>query len=283
MMEKTVSLRRRGRRKNRTGRKLAILLVVACLVLLLFLLAPWLCPYDPYAQNLALAHMAPDPSHILGTDRYGRDLFSRVLMGGRTTVLAAFALAASVTVVGTVIGVFSAWKGGKADAALMGMSDLFLAFPGLVFALAVAGVTGGGIQNAVLALAAISWPKYGRLSRSLALQLEGSSFIEASRMAGTSTAVIIGRHMIPHMAGTLVVTAVLDLGTLMMEIAGLSFLGLGVKPPGAEWGAMINESRSFISLYPWMVFGPGAAIFLTVMIFNLLGDTLRDYLAPHGR
>ncbi|MGN0954572.1 ABC transporter permease [Dialister sp.] len=279
MIEKTV--RKIKRRNRRTERKMALLLLAAFLVILLFLLSPWLCPYDPYAQNLAIAHMAPDRVHILGTDRYGRDLFSRILTGGRTTVLAAFSLAASVTLLGTVIGLFSAWKGGKMDAALMGISDLFLAFPGLVFALAVAGVTGGGIQNAVLALAAVSWPKYGRLSRNLALQLKGSPFIDASRMAGTSTAVIIGRHMIPHMAGTLLVTAVLDLGTMMMEIAGLSFLGLGVKPPGAEWGAMISESRSFISLYPWMVFGPGAAIFITVMVFNLLGDTLRDYLDPH--
>ena len=169
------------------------------------------------------------------------------------------------------------------DTVLMRISDLFLAFPSLVFALAVAGVLGGGIQNAIIALAAISWPKFARLARGLTLARKNSPYLMAARLSGSSTGKLLFKHILPNIAGPILVTAVLDIGTMMMELAGLSFLGLGVKPPMAEWGSMINEGRSMLQVAPWMVLAPGAAIFVTVMMFNLLGDTLREYMDPKQR
>ena len=210
-------------------------------------------------------------------------MFSRVLVGSTTSIYATLLLVAIVTVVGTVIGIVCGWCGGIADTLLMRISDLFLAFPSLVFALAVAGVLGGGIHNAVIALAVIGWPKFARLARGLTLAQKDSAYLMAVRMSGSSTPKILFKHVLPNIAGQILVTAVLDIGTMMMELAGLSFLGLGVQPPAAEWGSMINDGRSMLQISPWMVLAPGAAIFITVMIFNLLGDTLRDYMDPKQR
>lgn len=165
----------------------------------------------------------------------------------------------------------------------MRISDLFLAFPGLVFALAVAGVLGGGVHNAIIALAVIGWPKFARLARGLTLAQKHSPYMMAAKLSGSSGPKLLMKHILPNIAGPVLVTAVLDIGTMMMELAGLSFLGLGVKPPMAEWGSMINEGRSLLQAAPWMVLAPGAAVFITVMVFNLLGDTLRDYMDPKQR
>ena len=173
--------------------------------------------------------------------------------------------------------------GGILDTVLMRISDLFLAFPSLVFALAVAGVLGGGIQNAIIALAVIGWPKFARLARGLTLAQKDSPYLMAVRLSGSITPKIMFKHILPNIAGPILVTSVLDIGTMMMELAGLSFLGLGVQPPMAEWGSMINDGRSMLQISPWMVLAPGLAIFITVMIFNLLGDTLRDFMDPKER
>lgn len=284
MSEKTkVTVRKQKIRKNYTKAKLVFFLVLTALLLLIAAFAKYLCPYDPYAQDLTIAQQPPGPEHLLGTDRYGRDMLSRVIIGSTASIYATLLLVAVITVVGTAIGIFCGWKGGKADTILMRISDLFLAFPGLVFALAVAGVLGGGIHNAIISLAVISWPKFARLSRGLTLTQKDSSYIMAAKLSGSSTGKILFKHILPNIAGPVLVTAVLDIGTMMMELAGLSFLGLGVKPPMAEWGSMINDGRSMLQIAPWMVLAPGAAIFITVMVFNLLGDTVRDYMDPKER
>ena len=257
--------------------------MLTALLLFVAAFAKYLCPYDPYVQDLALAQKPPGPEHLLGTDRYGRDMLSRVIIGSTTSIYATLLLVAAITVVGTAIGIFCGWKGGKADTVLMRISDLFLAFPGLVFALAVAGVLGGGIQNAIIALAVISWPKFARLARGLTLTQKDSAYLMAAKLSGNSTGKLLFKHILPNIAGPILVTSVLDIGTMMMELAGLSFLGLGVKPPMAEWGSMINDGRSMLQISPWMVLAPGMAIFITVMIFNLLGDTIRDYMDPKER
>ena len=238
-----ITVRKQKIRKNHTKAKLVFFLVLTALLLFVAAFAKYLCPYDPYAQDLALAQK----------------------------------------LAGTAIGIFCGWKGGKADTVLMRISDLFLAFPGLVFALAVAGVLGGGIQNAIIALAVISWPKFARLARGLTLTQKDSAYLMASKLSGSSTGKLLLKHILPNIAGPILVTSVLDIGTMMMELAGLSFLGLGVKPPMAEWGSMINDGRSMLQISPWMVLAPGLAIFITVMIFNLLGDTIRDYMDPKER
>ena len=278
-----VTQRRQKVVRSHTGARLIFFLILAGCLLLAALFAEHLCPYDPYAQDLSIAMQAPGPDHLLGTDRYGRDMLSRVLIGGRTSIFATLILVAVVTVTGTGIGVISAWKPGPVDTVLMRISDLFLAFPSLVFALAVAGVLGGGVQNAILALALVSWPKYARLARSQTLVQKSSTYIMAARLSGSSDLQLVIRHILPNIAGPVLVTAVLDIGTMMMELAALSFLGLGVKPPMAEWGSMMSDGRSLLQSVPWMILAPGAAIFMTVMIFNLLGDTIRDYLDPKER
>lgn len=266
--------------KNHIKGKLIFFAALAILLLLVAAFAERLCPYDPYAQDLLLAQKAPGLDHPFGTDRYGRDMLSRVLVGSTTSIYATLLLVAIVTAVGTTVGILGGWYSGVADTVLMRISDLFLAFPSLVFALAVAGVLGGGIQNAIIALAVIGWPKFARLARGLTLSQKDSEYMMAARLSGSSVPQLLIRHVLPNIAGPILVTAVLDIGTMMMELAGLSFLGLGVKPPMAEWGSMINDGRSMLQIAPWMALAPGFAIFITVMIFNLLGDTLRDYLDP---
>ena len=269
-----------SRPSSATARKLVVFAVLAVLLVLAALFAEHLCPCDPYAQNLREALQAPSGAHLLGTDRYGRDMLSRVIMGGQSSIASTLVCVAVVTVIGTAVGVISGWRGGALDTLLKRTSDVFLAFPGLVFALAVAGVLGGGIQNAVIALCAIGWPKFARIARSQTLAVRDAPFIQAARMQGTKGLALIARHVLPNIAGPIVVCAVLDIGTMMMELAGLSYLGLGAQPPMAEWGSMMSDGRSMLQTAPWCVLAPGLAIFVTVLVFNLLGDTLRDYLDP---
>ncbi len=274
------TVRTRRIQKNHIRGKLVFFAVLALLLICAAAFARYLCPYDPYAQDLTMAQKPPSLAHPFGTDRYGRDLLSRVIIGGTASIFSTLILVIMITVIGTAIGIVCGWRGGWVDTVLMRVSDLFLAFPGLVFALAVAGVLGGGIQNAVIALAVIGWPKFARLARGLTLAQKEAPYLMAARLSGSGTPKLLVKHILPNIAGPVLVTSVLDIGTMMMELAGLSFLGLGVKPPMAEWGSMINEGRSMLQVCPWMALAPGAAIFLTVMIFNLLGDTLRDYMDP---
>lgn len=281
--EKKVTIRRQKLRNNHIRGKLLFFLALEVLLLMIAAFAERLCPYDPYAQNLLEAQQPPGISHPLGTDRYGRDMLSRVIIGSTASIYAALLLVAIITVAGTAVGMICGWFGGKVDSLLMRISDIFLAFPGLVFALAVAGVLGGGVQNAMIALGVISWPKFARLARSLTLAQKESDYLMAARLAGSSTLKLLLRHILPNIAGPILVTSVLDIGTMIMELAGLSFLGLGVRPPMAEWGSMISDGRVMLQTAPWMVLAPGGAIFITVMIFNLLGDTIRDYMDPKQR
>lgn len=269
--------------RNYTRYKMIFFEILVFAVICVAIFAPWLVPCDPYAQDLSAALQPPNAEHMLGTDRYGRDMLSRVIMGSRTTIFSALLLVVIITVVGSIIGIICGYKGGKLDSFLMRISDIFLAFPGMVFAIAVASVMSGGIMNAVVALACISWPKYARIARSQVLTIKSMPYIAAAKLSGCGTCKMIMKHIIPNIAGPIIVTAVLDIGTMMMEIAGLSFLGLGATPPVAEWGSMMSNGRSMLQTSPWVILAPGCAIFLTVMIFNLAGDTVRDILDPRQR
>lgn len=283
MTEETITIRKQKIVRDYTKPKFIVLSILVLTLLAVAAFAPHLVPYDPYAQDLGNALQPPTAEHLLGTDRYGRDMLSRVIMGSQTTVYSALLLVVIITVVGTAVGVFCGYLGGRLDGLVMRISDVFLAFPGMVFAIAVAGVMGGGVINAVVALACISWPKYARLARSQVIALKGAPYIAAARLAGSGTGKIIRKHVLPNIAGPMIVTAVLDIGTMMMEIAGLSFLGLGAMPPIAEWGSMMSNGRSMLQTSPWVILAPGCAIFLTVILFNLLGDTVRDLLDPRQK
>ena len=272
-------------RLNKSGvnTRLAVFGTLALLLILCSFFSAYLTPYDPYLQNLDIAKQPPTRAHPLGTDRYGRDMLSRVIAGSRASIFSTLLLVAVITGLGTAVGVTCGWVGGLTDTVLMRISDVFLAFPGLVFALAVAGALGGGLQNAIIALAAISWPKYARIARSQTLSQKESQWMKAVRLSGSGTGKIIWGHILPNILGPILVTSMLDIGTMMMELAALSFLGLGAKPPIPEWGSMMSDTRSLMTTSPWITFSPGIAIFLSVMIFNLLGDTLRDYADPKSR
>ena len=269
-----------SRRARRVRLRLGVLLVLTALLLLAVVFARQICPFDPYAHDYTAALLPPCPAHPLGTDQFGRDMLARVLVGGQASIFSALALVGVLTLAGTAAGLVCGWAGGLWDTLLMRLADLCLAFPGLVAALGIAALANGGSAGAVLALAVIGWPKYARLVRSRTLALRGSDFVAAARLAGESPAFVVVRHILPNLAGPVLVTAALDVGTSMMELAGLSFLGLGAQPPAAEWGSMMSGSRSMLQLYPWVLLAPGLAIFLPTALFNLLGDAVRDVLAP---
>ena len=270
-------------KKSRVKTRLRVFAALALLLIVCSFFSEYLTPYDPYLQNLDIAKQPPTRAHPLGTDRYGRDMLSRVIAGSRASIFSTLLLVAVITALGTAVGVTCGWVGGLTDTVLMRISDVFLAFPGLVFALAVAGSLGGGLQNAIIALAAISWPKYARIARSQTLSQKESQWMKAVRLSGSGTGKIIWGHILPNILGPILVTSMLDIGTMMMELAALSFLGLGAKPPIPEWGSMMSDTRSLMTTSPWITFSPGIAIFLSVMIFNLLGDTIRDYADPKSR
>lgn len=280
MREPTV--RTQNIQKNNLKRRLYFFSFLAITLIICSLFSEYLCPYDPYLQDLSIAKEPPSAEHLLGTDRYGRDMLSRVIIGSQTSIFSTLLLVSFITVFGTVIGVICAWNGKTVDNILMRISDMFLAFPGLVFALAVAAVLGGGVQNAVIALAVISWPKFARVARSQTLVQKESVYLRAAKLSGSSTGKLIFKHILPNISGPILVTAVLDIGTMMMELAGLSFLGLGAKPPVAEWGSMMSDTRNLLTTHPWVTMAPGIAIFISVMVFNLLGDSVRDWLDPRN-
>lgn len=244
--------------------------------------APVLAPRDPYEAVLSNAVQPPSAEHWFGTDRMGRDLFSRVIYGGRTSLAASFSLVAVIMAAGTILGILAGYFGKAVDAVIMRIADMMISFPGMVLAIAVAGILGANIKNAVIAIAIVSWTKYARLARSLVLKIKNLDYIAAARLTGSKTSKILWKYMLPNVLPTMLITGTTDIGSMMMEIAGLSFLGFGAQSPTAEWGLMLNEGRAYMTTAPWLMVFPGAAIFITVVVFNLLGDSLRDVLDPRS-
>lgn len=257
-----------------------IFAALAFLVVLTAVFAPVLATHDPYEAVLTDALQAPSSEHWFGTDRMGRDVFSRVLYGARTSLAVALILVGIVVILGTVLGMAAGYFGGWIDAVIMRIADMMISFPGIVLAIAVAGILGASMQNAIVAISIVSWTKYARLARSLVLKIRHMDYIAAARLTGSKTAHILGRYMLPNALPTVIVTGATDIGAMILEIAGLSFLGFGAKSPTAEWGLMLNEGREYMTSAPWLMIYPGLAIFITVVVFNLLGDSLRDVLDP---
>ncbi len=258
----------------------AILSIALVFIILSAVFAPLLAPYDPDAADMGNAFQSPDEDHWFGTDKLGRDVFSRVLFGTRVSLAASLVLVSSIFVIGTTLGVIAGYFGGKIDTVVMRLSDMMISFPGMVLAIAVAGILGASVINAIIAIMIVSWTKYARLARSLVLKIRHKDFVYAAEVTGTKTSRILLRHMIPNVIPTLVITATTDIGTMILELAGLSFLGFGAQPPTPEWGLMLNEGRAYMLSCPWLMIFPGLAICLVVIVFNLLGDSLRDILDP---
>lgn len=250
------------------------------LVFIIAFLAPILATHDPYESNMTNVLQMPSAEHILGTDKLGRDTYSRIIYGTQTSLFMTVCLVILTAVIGSTVGILSGYFGGKVEMVLMRLADMMLSFPGVVLAIAIAGILGGNIVNTILALVVVSWAKYARLVRSLVIKLRNNDFITAARVNGTTTLNILWRHIIPNILPMVVITGAMDIGTMMMEIAGLSFLGFGAQPPTPEWGLMLNEGRQYIQTAPWLMIYPGVAIFIVVAIFNLWGDSLRDILDP---
>jgi len=258
--------------------RVLIFFILAGLLVALSIVAPSLAPNDPYKTNSEFMKVAPNSQFPFGTDRYGRCVLSRVLMGARMSVLSSLALVAVSFIVGTTLGTLCGYYGGVLDEIVMRIADVLLAFPQMVLAIAVAGILGGGLFNAMLALGITSWTLYARLSRSLVMEMKEEPFIAAARFSGCGSVSIMFRHILPNVVGPLLVNAATQIGTMMIGVAGLSFLGIGVTPPSAEWGSMINEARTYVRLAPWTVLAPSGAMVFTVMVFNYLGDSVRDMM-----
>ena len=266
----------------KTNRAFAVTSVLVLCLLLIAIAAPVIAPYDPTHAAMKDAFLEPGAQHLFGTDKLGRDCFSRVLYGARASLTGVLVLVASVFVVGTTMGVVSGYFGGKVDMVIMRISDMMISFPGMILAIAIAGIMGGSLVNAVFALTIVSWTKYARLSRSMVLKVKRRDFVEAAIVNGGTPGHILWVHILPNILPMMVITAAADIGALMMELAGLSFLGFGSQPPAPEWGLILNEGRQQLQTAPWLMFFPGLAIFVTVVVFNLWGDNLRDVLDPRG-
>ncbi len=262
------------------NRLFAFYTALVVLILLIAVFAPWLAPQDPYDGNLKNVLQTPSPEHLLGTDKLGRDTFSRIIAGTQVSLFMTICLVMLLAIVGSIVGITSGYFGGKIEMVLMRFADMMLSFPGVVLAIAIAGILGGSIVNTIIALLAVGWAKYARLVRSLVIKLRHNDFIIAAQVNGTKTVDILTRHILPNILPMVVITCAMDIGTMMMEIAGLSFLGFGAQPPTPEWGLMLNEGRQYIQTAPWLMIYPGLAIFIVVAIFNLWGDSLRDVLDP---
>ncbi|MBY0205722.1 nickel transporter permease [Paenibacillus polysaccharolyticus] len=248
--------------------------------IVLALIAPLLAPHDPLATNFAKVLQPSSPEYPLGTDQLGRCVLSRLLYGARTSLLLTFMMIGIVFGLGVAVGVVAGFLRGLVDTLLMRLCDTLMAFPGLIFAIAVVGMLGPGLFNTVVALSVVWWAKYARMARSLVISLQQKEFVTAAAFSGARKIQIISRTILPNMLPPLIVMAMMDVGGMMLSISGLSFLGLGAQPPDPEWGAMLNEGRRYLQTAPWLLIYPGLAIFSTVIIFNLLGDSLRDVLDP---
>ena len=273
------------KKKNRflANKTFVVFSILAVCIILAAVFAPVVTRgVDPLKGSLVDALLPPCKEHIFGTDKMGRDIFSRVIYGARASLSATFGVVALIFLVGTVTGVLAGYFGGVIDAVIMRIADMMLAFPGLVLALAVAGIMGASIKNAIIAIVVVSWTKYARLARSLVMKIRDRDYVSAAIVTGSKTPYMLFRYMLPNALPTLIITAATDIGSMMLELAAMSFLGFGAKPPAPEWGYMLNEGRACMQSTPWLMIFPGLDIFVVVVVFNMLGDSIRDILDPRN-
>ena len=256
--------------------------LLALALILLALLAP-LIAGDPLRQDLAARLEPPSAAHPFGTDQLGRDTFSRVLIGSRISLAIGMMVVTLSVLIGGIVGLFAGLLGGLWDDLLMRLTDIFLAFPALILAMAISAALGPSLTNVMIAVAAVSWPNYARLMRAQVLSLKERDFVDAARALGAAQSRVAWRHLLPNSLAPLMVQASFDIGGAILTAAGLGFIGFGAQPPTPEWGAMVSETRNFITEAPWASAAPALAILITVLAFNLLGDGLRDVLDPRAQ
>jgi peptide/nickel transport system permease protein len=266
--------------RSRTGLAGAIVLVV---VVLAAIFAGQVSPYNPTRQDFRVERQAPNPEHLMGTDEFGRDVLSRVIWGARAS-LQAGAVAASIALgVGLLLGMLAAYYGGRLDNLLMRLMDVILAFPYILLAIAVVAILGPGLQNAMIAIGIVYVPHYARVVRGSVLSIRARDYVDAARALGASDNRVMWQHVLPNALAPLIVQTTLNVGTAIIDTAGLSFLGLGTQPPTPDWGNMLSAGRNYVIDSPWIATFPGLAILVTVLAFNLMGDALRDAFDPRLR
>jgi peptide/nickel transport system permease protein len=255
---------------------IALLFIVA-------LAAPLITPFDPLAINLTIVKQSPGPEHLFGTDTLGRDIFSRVIFGARTSLLIGLSATALSLLIGLLAGMLGGYIGGGTDTCITIITDIFLAFPSLLLAIAISVLLPPGLLSVTLALCLVGWASFARLFRAMVISLKERSFVEAARAMGCSHLRIMTRHLLPHCLPIVMIAATIKVGGFILAESALSFLGLGIQPPEPTWGAMISLYRNYLPSAAWMIFFPGMAIALTVFAFNIFGDCLRDKLDPNLR
>ena len=262
-------------------------LAIIVLSILMAVFAPWIAPYPEQGRGVS-NHLeerfeAPSAQHLMGTDREGRDVLSRVIFGARIPLIISFVVTAAIVIIGVPLGGLAGYYGGKIDEVIMRITDIFLAFPSLILAIAFVAFLGPSIRNVMIAIVVSWWPWYTRLVRGMAVSLRERAYVEAAQTMGVGNFTIIRRHILPNAFGPVIVQMTLDIGTVILAAAALSFVGLGAQPPAPEWGLMVAEGREYILQQWWMGTFPGLAILILVLAFNLVGDGLRDVLDPRSK
>ncbi len=255
--------------------KISLFLIIILIAMAIF--APTFLPYKPDAIDLANRFASPSFSHFLGTDHLGRDIFTRIIYGARISLSAVFSILAIIIILGILVGGIAGFLGGLVDRILMRLCDLFLSLPTVVLSLFFIGILGSGLQNIIIAIALTHWAWYARIVRSIVFSLKHQEFVILSFTHGASAFQNFVRNMLVPILSQCIILASMDIGHMLLHIAGLSFLGLGVQPPDSEWGVMIGDSKDFLFSNPELLIYPGVALFLSVVLFNILGDSLRDY------
>lgn len=256
----------------------SIYLILAIIIVIIAIFAKEIAPKDPLETVMTESLKAPSAKYLFGTDVLGRDLLSRVIYGTRYSLFMTLILITIVLTIGTFLGIISGYFGGIVDTIIMRIGDMMVSFPGLILAIAIAGLLGPSVTNAIIAISSVTWVKYARLSRSIVIKIKTELYIEAAKVIGTKNKNILLKYIFPNMFTLMLVTAVSDIGALMLEVAALSFLGFGAQPPIPEWGAMLNEGRTYLASAPWLMIFPGLAIVIVVVVFNMLGDSFRKVM-----
>ncbi|WP_440108745.1 nickel transporter permease [Paenibacillus sp. QZ-Y1] len=251
-------------------------IIIMIVVVLTLICSPYFVPHDPYAVDLAIRLLPPDMKHLLGTDDLGRDLFSRLLLGGRNTVGTSLIVLLSALAIGIPAGLMAGYAGGWIDRIYKRISDAFLAFPDFIIAIVLSGLMGPGIFNLMIAIVSVKWITYSRIVRNSVIAEKNQDYVTIARLSGLRPHQILWKHMLPHALSQVIVIASLDIGKIILMIASLSYIGLGSQPPAPEWGAMLNEGRVHFHSVPYLMIAPGLAIMLVVLWSNMLGDRIRD-------